>query len=83
MYSVVLMMALTTGGNTADLGRHHGGGCGETARCGGRHHRGGGCGESAGCGTCGAPAGCATCGAAAAPGGCAVLRQRRLFRGVG
>ncbi len=73
MYSVVLMMALTTGGNTADLGRHHGGCCGETASCGGRHHRGhGGCGgESAGCGTCGASyGGCASCGASYG-GGCA------------
>ena len=68
MYSVVLMMAMTTGGQTADLGRHHGGCCGETAHCGGRHHRGG-CGESAGCGTCGSAGGCATCGASY--GGCA------------
>ena len=71
MYSVVLMMAMTTGGQTADLGRHGGGCCGEAAHCGGRHHRGhGGCGESAGCGSCGYAAGCATCGASSY-GGCA------------
>ena len=83
MYSVVLMMALTTGGTTMDRG-HHGGCCGEAASCGcegGRHHgrHGGGCGNEAGCGscgyagsygggsTCGASAGCASCGYGYAP----------------
>ncbi len=45
MYSVVLMMALTTGGD-ATMSRHHGG-CG----CEGGHsrHHGCGCGEGSGC----------------------------------
>ena len=66
MYSVMLMMAMTTGGD-ADLGRHRGGCCGESAHCGRRHH-GGGCCESYGCGTCGYSGGCSTCGYS---GGCA------------
>lgn len=71
MYSVVLMMAMTTGGDSVALGHRHGGGCGETS-CGcegGRrhHHRGGGGGgESYGCATCGY-SGCSTCGYAYAP----------------
>lgn len=65
MYSVVLMAALTTGGNVADLG-HHNACCGEAARCGRHHHhRGNCCGESY-CSTCGAP-GCATCTASSCP----------------
>ena len=64
MYSVVLMMALTGGGD-ATMARH--GGCG----CEGGHsrHHGGGCGESYGCSSCGAgyAGGCATCGAGYAP----------------
>lgn len=61
MYSVVLMMALTTGGD-ASMSRHHGGGCcGAVASCG----------APAPCATCGgcaaAPAGCASC----AGGACA------------
>ena len=79
MYSVVLMMAMTTGGDAAVFDRHHGGGCGESGH-GGRHHRGGGCescGGYSGCGSCGASmGGCSTCGYAAsyghgAPMGCA------------
>jgi len=76
MYSVVLMMALTTGGDSAAMGHRHGGGgcCGE-ASCGcegGRHHghrHGGGgcCGESSGCGGYGYSSGCSTCGYS---GGC-------------
>ena len=68
MYSVVLMMALTTGGD-ATMGRHHGGCCGEVASCGcegGRHHghrhHGGCCGEVASCGCCGQVASCGCCG---------------------
>jgi uncharacterized protein (TIGR03000 family) len=78
MYSVVLMMALTTGGD-ASVSRHHGGGCcGQAASCGcegggrhhGRRHHGGGCcGEVASCGCSGAPVGCSSC-ASAAPAGC-------------
>lgn len=68
MYSVVLMMAMTTGGNAADLGHRHGGCCGETAYCGHRH--GGCCGETAHCGhrhhrghgCCGESYGCSSCG---------------------
>ena len=67
VYSVVLMMAMTTGGDAANLG-HRGGCCGETAHCGSRHH-GGGCGQSSGCGTCGQAGGCSSCGASY--GGCA------------
>ncbi len=68
MYSVVLLMALTGGGD-ATMARH-GGGCGCEAGHG-RHH-GGCCGESYGCASCGscgyAPSyGCATCGAGYAP----------------
>jgi uncharacterized protein (TIGR03000 family) len=36
MYSVVLMMAITTGGEAPDMHRHGGGGCG--CEGGGRHH---------------------------------------------
>ncbi len=81
MYSVVLMMALTTGGD-ASVSRHHGGSCcGEVASCGceggHRHHgrrHGGCCGEVASCGCCGAApvaacGGCSSC-AYAAPAGC-------------
>jgi len=81
MYSVVLMMALTTGGDSAALGRHGGccgesSGCGQVASCGGRHHlqlghRNGCCGASAcsSCGAsygCGVSSGCSTCGHASA-----------------
>jgi uncharacterized protein (TIGR03000 family) len=80
MYSVVLMMAMTTGGDAAVFDRHHGGGCCGESGHGGRHHRGGGCGEScggySGCGSCGAyMGGCSTCGYGASygpsMGGCA------------
>jgi uncharacterized protein (TIGR03000 family) len=70
MYSVVLMMALTTGGDNVALGHHHGGSCcGQAASCGGRqhherHHGCSTCGASAGCSTCGVAASCAPCGAA-------------------
>jgi uncharacterized protein (TIGR03000 family) len=81
MYSVVLMMALTTGGDSAALGRH--GCCGQAASCapvasccGSRHHlqlghRNGCCGASAcsSCGSysgCGVSTGCSTCGHASA-----------------
>jgi uncharacterized protein (TIGR03000 family) len=71
MYSVVLMMALTTGGD-ATVSRHHGGSCcGQAASCGceggrhhshHRHHGGGCCGEQASCGCCGQVASCGSCG---------------------
>ncbi len=79
MYSVVLMMALTTGGD-ASMSRHNCGGCcGAVASCGcegGRHHERrhqscGCCGQVATCGGCGASAGCSSCGQSyAAPAGC-------------
>jgi uncharacterized protein (TIGR03000 family) len=69
MYSVVLMMAMTSGGDVADLGHRHGGCCGGESYsccggvsygcCGGghhrhhRHHRGGCCGGEAYSGCCG------------------------------
>ena len=77
MYSVVLMMALTTGGGQT-MSRHCGSCCGAVASCGctgghhglfSRRHRGGCCGEVATCGGCAAPAPCASC-ASAAPAGC-------------
>jgi uncharacterized protein (TIGR03000 family) len=73
VYSVVLMMALTTGGDSAALGHRHGGSCcGEAASCGGRHHARRGrhecCGEVAACSSCGVSAGCSTCGQSYAPG---------------
>jgi uncharacterized protein (TIGR03000 family) len=43
MYSMVLMMALTTGGDTPALGHRGGGCCGCYGGGGGRHHGGGGC----------------------------------------
>jgi uncharacterized protein (TIGR03000 family) len=61
VYSVVLMMALTTGGDLQAC--HHGGGGG----CG-RHHGGGGCASGGGCGSCGSGGGyaygggCSSCG---------------------
>ncbi len=70
VYSVMLMMAMTTGGDAANLGRH--GCCGESAHCG-RSHGGGhsGCGYSGGCGTGGYSGGCGTggCGTGGYGGG--------------
>jgi uncharacterized protein (TIGR03000 family) len=73
MYSVVVMMALTSGAETPD--RHRGGCGGHEASCGGRHHglrgrhHGDGCGAGgcgvvySGCSSCGvAHSGCSTCG---------------------
>ncbi|HBI46590.1 MAG TPA: hypothetical protein DDY78_27605 [Planctomycetales bacterium] len=83
MYSVVLMMALTTGGD-ATVGRHHGGGCcGQSSSCGceggGRHHghrhHGGGCGEVASCGCSGASYGSSSCGSCGASSGCSSCGQ--------
>ena len=79
MYSVVLMMALTTGGD-ATVSRHHGGSCcGQAASCGceggrrhhERHHRGGCCGATASCGCSGQVATCGGCGASAGCSSCA------------
>jgi uncharacterized protein (TIGR03000 family) len=85
VYSMVLMMALSTGGDLQAAhcggGRHGGGSCGGGAvSCGGGHrghHRMGGHGHAAGgCSTCGGgyASGCSTCGGgyAYAPmtGGC-------------
>lgn len=66
MYSIALLMALSSGGEVADGHRKGGGCCGEVASCGksghgGRAHKGhggrhGGHGCSAGCGDCGATA---------------------------
>lgn len=73
MYSVVLLAAMTAGGDSVALGHRHGGGCCGESACGcegggRRHHRGGGCGESYGCGCNGGYAGgCGSCGYA---GGC-------------
>ena len=82
MYSIVLMMALTNGGDSVALG-HHSSCCGEAASCGGRqhhsraHHGCSTCGASSGCSTCGVSSGCSsggvssgcsTCGHAYAPG---------------
>jgi uncharacterized protein (TIGR03000 family) len=66
VYSVVLMMALTTGGDNVALG-HHSSCCGQASSCGREHHSRGHhgcstCGESSGCSTCGYSAGCSTCG---------------------
>jgi len=74
------MVAMTTGGDAADLGRHHSSCCGEMASCGregGRHHRSRGncCGESycsscasQSCSTCGTASYCPTCGYASSVG---------------
>ena len=67
MYSVMLMVAMTTGGDAAELGRH-GGCCGES-HCGRSH--GGGCGYG---GDCGYGGGCGTCGYGGGGGGCATCR---------
>jgi uncharacterized protein (TIGR03000 family) len=72
MYSVVLLMAMTSGGDAIDRGHRGGCGCGgQSYSCGcegGRHHRrGGGCGS--GCGSCGYAGGCSSCGSGYAYGG--------------
>jgi uncharacterized protein (TIGR03000 family) len=76
MYSVVLMMALTTGGDSAALGRH--GCCGQSACCGqassccgsrGHGHRSGCCGASS-CSTCGSYSGCGSSSGCGVSTGC-------------
>jgi uncharacterized protein (TIGR03000 family) len=85
MYSIALLMALTSGGEVSDSHRHGCGGCGGcggyVASCGcnggghhrhhgGHRHRGGCCGYQAGCGCGGYVASCGCCGTPAPACGC-------------